>query len=205
MQNRAKPIRLLLIDNYDSFTFNLVDYVTVLGAQPIVRRHDEIDVAGCAALSPDGIVLSPGPGGPHEAGNSAELTRYAAERRLPLLGVCLGHQVLGEVFGARTVRAPAPMHGKTSLVHHDDSGLFAGLPNPFTAARYHSLTLAPDSIRSPLRMTARSGDGVVMAIEHSALPLFGVQFHPESIASTHGHDLLRAFLDCIVRVSDLAA
>ncbi len=184
---------LLLIDNYDSFTFNLYHFLGELGARCEVRRNDAITPAQALAMAPEAIVLSPGPCTPAEAGICLDLITLAAGR-VPILGVCLGHQAVGQAFGAEVVRAPAPMHGKTSAIHHTGSDVFAGLPSPFTATRYHSLTVARPSISDPLAVTAWTGDGIVMGLRHRALPIFGVQFHPESIASQHGHDLLANFL-----------
>ncbi|GAB5468985.1 MAG: aminodeoxychorismate/anthranilate synthase component II [Rhodospirillales bacterium] len=185
---------LLLIDNYDSFTYNLYHFLGDLGAAPLVRRNDQISVAEALALKPQAILLSPGPCDPDRAGICLELVAAAAERALPLLGVCLGHQTIGQVFGGRVVRAPAPMHGKLSAVHHQGQAVFEGLPSPFQATRYHSLTVAPESVPDCLTVTAKSEDGVVMGLSHESLPLHGVQFHPESIASEQGHRLLANFL-----------
>jgi anthranilate synthase component 2 len=185
---------LLLIDNYDSFTYNLCHYLGELGAEIVVRRNDALSAAAAVALAPDGIVLSPGPCTPDQAGICLDLIMLAAERRLPLLGVCLGHQAIGQAFGGRVVRAPQPWHGKTSFIHHGGSGLFQGLPSPYLATRYHSLVVDKDSLPASLDITARSDDGLVMGLAHKTLPIAGVQFHPESIASEHGHALLRNFL-----------
>jgi anthranilate synthase/aminodeoxychorismate synthase-like glutamine amidotransferase len=184
---------ILLLDNYDSFTYNIFQYLGELGAETRVVRHDEITVDVARASGVDGIVISPGPGTPDEAGISLELIRRAAGR-LPLLGVCLGHQALGQAFGGRVVRAPKLMHGKTSEIRHDGRTLFAGLPQPFTATRYHSLVVARDSVPACLEVSAWTDDGLVMGLRHRELPLEGVQFHPESILTTVGHDLLRNFL-----------
>ncbi len=184
---------ILLIDNYDSFTFNLVHYLGELGATCDVRRNDALSPRDALALEPEAIVLSPGPCSPNEAGICCELIREAAGR-VPVFGVCLGHQAIGQVFGAEVVRAPSPMHGKVSLVEHDDSDVFAGLPSPFKATRYHSLTVRPDTMPPTLVETARTADGVVMGLRHRDWPIFGVQFHPESIASEHGHAILANFL-----------
>ncbi len=184
---------LLLIDNYDSFTFNLYHFLGELGARCEVRRNDAITPAQALAMAPEAIVLSPGPCTPADAGICLDLITLAAGR-VPILGVCLGHQAVGQAFGAEVVRAPVPMHGKTSAIHHTGSDVFAGLPSPFTATRYHSLTVAQPSISDPLAVTAWTEDGIVMGLRHCALPIFGVQFHPESIASQHGHDLLANFL-----------
>ncbi|WP_338331356.1 aminodeoxychorismate/anthranilate synthase component II [Acetobacter sp. LMG 32666] len=184
---------ILLIDNYDSFTFNLVHYLGELGEECDVRRNDALSVAEAMALSPDAIVLSPGPCSPNEAGICCDLIA-AASGKIPVFGVCLGHQSIGQVFGAQVVRAPTPMHGKISPVFHNGSDVFAGLPSPFNATRYHSLTLEPSSIPNDLEVTAWTADGIIMGIRHKLHPISGVQFHPESIASEHGHDLLRNFL-----------
>ena len=185
---------LLLIDNYDSFSYNLVHYLGELGARCEVRRNDAISVADAMALAPTGIVLSPGPCDPDKAGICVELVRAAAGR-IPVLGVCLGHQAIAQAMGARIERAPEPVHGKPGMIHHDGTGVFRGLPNPFRGIRYHSLTVAPDSVPDEFEVTAKTADGVIMGISHRDLALHGVQFHPESIASEHGHRLLRNFLD----------
>jgi anthranilate synthase component 2 len=184
---------ILLIDNYDSFTFNLVHFLGDLGAACDVRRNDAVTVEAALALAPEAIVLSPGPCTPNEAGICCDLIR-AASGRVPILGVCLGHQAIGQVFGGEVVRAPRPMHGKVSPVHHRGTDIFAGLPSPFRATRYHSLTVRPDTLPAALVPTAHTEDGVIMGLRHEALPVFGVQFHPESIASEHGHDILANFL-----------
>jgi len=185
-------MRVTVIDNYDSFTFNLVQALLVLGARVAVVRHDERRVAAILAEEPDRLVISPGPGGPSEAGISAELIDQASGR-VPLLGVCLGHQCLAEVFGGRVVRV-APVHGKTSGVFHGGTGLFAGLPQGFEAARYHSLAVDPETVPDDLVVTARTADGVIMGLEHRRLPLAGVQFHPESFMTPLGPRLLARFL-----------
>ncbi len=185
---------LVLIDNYDSFTYNLLHFLGELGAAVEVRRNDVVTVEAVLALKPEGIVLSPGPCTPDSAGICLELVGAAAARRLPLLGVCLGHQAIGQAFGGKVVLAPVPMHGKRSPIHHKGTGLFAGIPNPFTAPRYHSLMVERESLPSCLDVTAESDDGVIQALAHRTLPVFGVQFHPESIASEHGHALLANFL-----------
>jgi anthranilate synthase component 2 len=185
----------LLIDNYDSFTYNLVHYLVELGAKIAVRRNDVISVEDALALGDEGIVLSPGPCDPDRAGICLALIAAAAARRRPLLGVCLGHQAVGQAFGGRVVRAPVPMHGKVSLIRHTAEGVFAGLPSPFAATRYHSLIVERDSLPKVLSVTAETDDGLIMGLAHRELPIHGVQFHPESIASEHGHDILRNFLD----------
>ncbi|MFT9408209.1 anthranilate synthase component II [Acetobacter fabarum] len=184
---------ILLIDNYDSFTFNLVHYLGELGEECDVRRNDTLNVAEAMALAPDAIVLSPGPCSPNEAGICCDLIATAAGK-IPVFGVCLGHQSIGQVFGAQVVRSPTPMHGKISPVFHNGTDVFEGLPSPFNATRYHSLTLEPSSIPDDLEVTAWTADGVIMGVRHKQHPISGVQFHPESIASEHGHDLLRNFL-----------
>lgn len=184
----------VLIDNYDSFTWNLWHYLEELGASVEVHRNDTLTVDDVLARKPAGIVLSPGPCTPNQAGICLELVRAAAGQT-PVLGVCLGHQSIGQAFGGRVVRARTVMHGKTSPIRHDGSAIFRGLPSPFTAARYHSLILERGSMPDCLRITAETGDGVIMGIQHVRHALFGVQFHPESIASEQGHALLRNFLD----------
>ncbi|MEE8273671.1 MAG: aminodeoxychorismate/anthranilate synthase component II [Alphaproteobacteria bacterium] len=187
----------ILIDNYDSFTYNLVHFLGELGAEIMVKRNDAVTVDEVLAQAPEAVVMSPGPCDPDRAGICLELVERAAGR-LPLLGVCLGHQAIGQAFGGRVVRAPYVMHGKLSAVHHNGTGVFAGLPNPFEATRYHSLVVERDSVPECLEVTAETEDGVVMGLAHRELPVHGVQFHPESIASEHGHALLRNFLDIAV-------
>ena len=184
---------LLLIDNYDSFTFNLYQYLAELGADVEVHRNDEISVEDCLAMRPDHIVISPGPCSPSEAGISVDLVRRAAGTA-PLLGVCLGHQSIGEAFGGVVRSAGEIMHGKTSMVSHDGKGVFEGLPQPFEAIRYHSLAIVPESVPADLEVTAWAESGVIMGVRHRTLPVEGVQFHPESIMTKVGHDLLRNFL-----------
>jgi anthranilate synthase component 2 len=188
-------MKLLLIDNYDSFTYNLVQFLGDLGAETQVLRNDASTAEEALAIGAAGIVLSPGPCTPDQAGICLKLIRLCAERRIPLLGVCLGHQAIGQEFGGKVIRAPAPMHGKVSAVTHDGSSVFAGLPSPFNATRYHSLIVEKSSLPAELRITAETADGLVMGLVHRTLPIHGVQFHPESIASEHGHDILRNFLD----------
>jgi len=184
---------VLVIDNYDSFVFNLVQYLGELGAEPVVHRHDELTIDEIVELDPDAVLISPGPGRPDDAGvSNAVIERLAGVK--PILGVCLGHQCIGQVFGGTVVRAPAVMHGKTSLVHHDGTGVLAGLPEPFEATRYHSLVVDPDSVPPVLEVTARTDDGVVMGLRHRELAVEGVQFHPESILTQAGHQLLSNFL-----------
>lgn len=188
----------ILIDNYDSFTYNLYHYMAELGAEVQVFRNDEITCGEIRDLKPEGIVLSPGPKTPDDAGICLEVVEtFAGE--FPILGVCLGHQAIGQVFGARVVPAPELMHGKVSEILHQGGGVFAGLPSPFNATRYHSLTLEPASFPAVLTVTARTADGVIMGLQHQTLPLYGVQFHPESILSQHGHALLQNFIDAAAR------
>ncbi|MCX7623397.1 MAG: aminodeoxychorismate/anthranilate synthase component II [Thermomicrobium sp.] len=185
---------ILVVDNYDSFTFNLVQYLAELGAEVVVRRNDEVTLEEIEALAPAGLVISPGPCTPRAAGISVPaIQRFAG--RIPLLGVCLGHQAIGAAFGARIVRAPRLMHGKTSRIHHDGRGIFTGLPNPFVATRYHSLVIDEATLPDALTVTARSEDGVIMGVRDRTGLVEGVQFHPESILTTVGKDLLRNFLD----------
>jgi anthranilate synthase component 2 len=187
-------VKILLIDNYDSFTYNLVHYMGEMGADVVVRRNDTLSVDEALKLNTLGIVLSPGPCDPDKAGICLDLIREAAGK-VPLLGVCLGHQAIGQAFGGKVVRAPQPMHGKTSTVTHDGRDLFAGIPSPFTATRYHSLVVDRASFPAALEIAATSDDDhLVMALRHREHPIFGVQFHPESIASEHGHALLGNFL-----------
>ncbi len=183
----------LLIDNYDSFTYNLVHFLCELGADVTVRRNDAITVDEALAMKPEGIVISPGPCDPDRAGICLELVGAAAGK-LPLFGVCLGFQSIGQAFGGRVVRGPVPMHGKVSQIQHHGAGVFAGLPNPFPATRYHSLIVEREGLPDCLEITAETGDGLIMGLRHKDLPVHGVQFHPESIATEHGHDLLGNFL-----------
>jgi anthranilate synthase component II len=186
--------RVVVIDNYDSFVYNLVQYLGELGAEPVVVRNDELDLAGIRALLPDRVLVSPGPGRPADAGISCEVIAGLGAEGVPVLGVCLGHQCVGEVYGGAVVRAPEIMHGKTSLIHHGGAGVLAGLPDPFVATRYHSLVVDPGSIPECLEVTAHTADGTVMGLRHRSLPVQGVQFHPESILTRSGHDLLANFL-----------
>ncbi|HPD93942.1 MAG: aminodeoxychorismate/anthranilate synthase component II [Rhodobacter sp.] len=186
---------LLLIDNYDSFTYNLVHYFGELGAEVVVRRNDALDVQQAMAMGADAIVLSPGPCDPDQAGICLPLVAAAAEARLPLLGVCLGHQTIGQAFGGKVVRAGEIVHGKLGTMHHAGQGLFQGLPSPLEATRYHSLIVDRDSLPDCLEVTAWLDSGMIMGLRHRDLPIEGVQFHPESIASQHGHAMLRNFLD----------
>jgi anthranilate synthase component 2 len=185
---------ILLIDNYDSFTFNLVQFFGDLGAECVVKRNDALTAEEALALRPEAIVLSPGPCTPNEAGICLDVVKLAAERAVPLFGVCLGHQAIGQAFGGHVVRAREPVHGKTSDVQHDNTDVFAGLPSPFTATRYHSLIVQQSTLPESLVTTAWVEDGTIMGLRHVSLPIYGVQFHPESIATAHGHDILRNFL-----------
>jgi anthranilate synthase component 2 len=187
--------RVLVVDNYDSFVYNLVQYLGELGAEPLVHRHDELSLAEIEGLEPDAVLISPGPGRPEDAGLSNEVIRRFAGRR-PTLGVCLGHQCLGQAYGAEVVRAAEIMHGKTSLIHHTGVGVFAGLPSPFEATRYHSLVVDRGSVPAELEITAWTDDGTVMGLRHRhhEIPVEGVQFHPESILTASGYDVLRNFL-----------
>jgi anthranilate synthase/aminodeoxychorismate synthase-like glutamine amidotransferase len=191
-QQPARSV-VFVLDNYDSFTYNLVQYLGEIGREIIVHRNDRITIEEIAGHAPTHIVISPGPGTPDDAGISLELISRLG-RTIPTLGVCLGHQAIGQVFGASVVRAGRVMHGKTAEVIHDGRNLHAGLRSPFTAMRYHSLILDPPTIPAELRVTARTADGEVMAIEHESFPLFGVQYHPESIMTEHGRDILKNFL-----------
>ena len=185
---------IFLIDNYDSFTFNLVHYLGELGAEVAVHRNDKVATMAVIAAEPDAIVLSPGPCTPREAGICLELIKAAAET-IPILGVCLGHQAIGDAFGGKVVRAPQPVHGKFSEIRHSGAGLFRGINAPFQATRYHSLVVERDSLPGDLTVTADTDGGLIMGLAHSRLPVHGVQFHPESIASEHGHLMLKNFLD----------
>ncbi len=184
---------LLVIDNYDSFTYNLVQYLAEIGPEVRVVRNDEIAAADIAALAPSHLVISPGPCTPNEAGISLDVIRTYAGK-IPILGVCLGHQSIGQAFGGKVVRAPRVMHGKTSQIFHDGQGVFTGLPNPFEATRYHSLVIEKTSVPADLEVTARTADEEIMAVRHRTLPVEGVQFHPESFLTTAGKDLLRNFV-----------
>jgi anthranilate synthase component 2 len=188
---------LLLIDNYDSFTYNLVHYLGELGAEVVVRRNDALNVQEAMAMRPAGIVLSPGPCDPAQAGICLALTQAAAETGTPLLGVCLGHQTIGEAFGGRVVRAGEIVHGKLGTIHHEGRGLFRGLPSPLKATRYHSLIVERESLPDVLEITAWLEDGTIMGLSHREKPIHGVQFHPESIRSEHGHAMLKTFLDTV--------
>jgi anthranilate synthase component 2 len=192
---------LLLIDNYDSFTYNLVHYLGELGAEVKVVRNDKITAEEALALKPDAIVLSPGPCDPDKAGICLELVEKA-KGDVPIMGVCLGHQTIGQIYGGDVVRAPSLMHGKMSKVHHDGKGLFKGLNNDFDATRYHSLVVDPATLPDSLEVTARTDDGIIMGLQHKSHPVHGVQFHPESIASEQGHALLKNFLDMAADFND---
>lgn len=185
---------LLLIDNYDSFTYNLVHYVGELGAEVVVKRNDEISVQDALEMQPDMILLSPGPCDPDQAGICLELTKAAAQAEIPLLGVCLGHQTIGQAFGGKVVRCHEIVHGKMGTMHHSGTSVFAGLPSPFAATRYHSLVVDRETLPDTLEVTAWLEDGTIMGLAHKTLPIHGVQFHPESIASEQGHALLNNFL-----------
>lgn len=186
---------LLLIDNYDSFTYNLVHYLGELGADVVVKRNDALNVQEAMAMNPAGILLSPGPCDPDQAGICLAMTTAAAETKTPLMGVCLGHQTIGQAFGGNVVRCKEIVHGKMGMMHHTGKGLFASLPTPFEATRYHSLIVDRDTLPDELEITAELEDGTIMGLQHKELPIHGVQFHPESIASQHGHALLQNFLN----------
>ena len=195
--------KLFLIDNYDSFTYNLFQYLSELGAKVTVRRNDRFTLAELEASEPDAIVVSPGPGTPDDSGLTCEvIERYAG--RYPILGVCLGHQAIGQVFGGKVVRAPSIFHGKVSEIQHDGKSLFQDLPNPFVATRYHSLVVAPESVPDCLEVSARTADGVIMGLRHRDLPVEGVQFHPESALTTEGKHLLKNFIDSVAEFTPAA-
>jgi anthranilate synthase component 2 len=188
---------LLLIDNYDSFTYNLVHYLGELGADVVVKRNDELNVQEAMGLNPSAIMLSPGPCDPAQAGICLALTEAAVETRTPLIGVCLGHQAIGEAFGGKVVRCGEIVHGKMGTMHHTGKSLFKDLPTPFEATRYHSLIVERETLPDCLEITAELEDGTIMGLQHKTLPIHGCQFHPESIASEHGHKMLQNFLDCV--------
>lgn len=185
---------ILLIDNYDSFTYNLLHYVAVAGIEVVVKRNDEITAGAALKLKPKGIIISPGPCDPDKAGICLELIKKA---NVPLMGVCLGHQAIGQAFGGKVIRGEKPMHGKVSEVTHTGKGLFKGLPSPFKATRYHSLIVERKTLPKDLEVTAETADGVIMGLQHKTLPIHGVQFHPESIASEHGHALIKNFVEML--------
>ena len=191
-KNAPMATTILVIDNYDSFVFNLVQYLGQLGAQCTVVRNDA--VAAQEANNYDGVLISPGPGTPEKAGVSVEMIHYCAQKRIPLLGVCLGHQAIGVAFGATVSRAPELLHGKTSLIHHSGQGVLADLPSPFTATRYHSLCVERDTVGADLEITSSTESGIVMSMRHRTLPIEGVQFHPESVLTEHGHQMLANWL-----------
>ena len=192
MSTKATATRILVVDNYDSFVFNLVQYLQQLGAECTVLRNDEVQAS--AASDYDGVLISPGPGTPEEAGVSIAMIKYCAENKIPLFGVCLGHQAIGVAFGATVSRAPELLHGKTSQVHHTGVGVFNSIPTPFTATRYHSLAVEPATISKDLEVTGKTESGVVMSMRHKTLPIEGVQFHPESVLTEHGHLMLANWL-----------
>jgi len=191
-KNAPMATKILVIDNYDSFVFNLVQYLGQLGAECTVVRNDEVEAA--AAKDYDGVLISPGPGVPEKAGVSIAMIKYCAQEKIPLFGVCLGHQAIGVAFGATVSRAPELLHGKTSLVHHKSQGVLEGLPTPFTATRYHSLCVEPQTIGDELEITSHTESGIVMSMRHRTLPIEGVQFHPESVLTEHGHAMLANWL-----------
>jgi para-aminobenzoate synthetase component 2 len=193
LESTVNPVRVLVVDNYDSFVYTIAGYLTQLGAECVVRRNDEVALADAADY--DGVLLSPGPGAPKDAGICPELVLHCAERSQPMIGVCLGHQALGEAFGATVTHASELMHGKTSQVIHDGTGVLAGLPSPFTATRYHSLAVVAETVPAELNVTGRTEGGIVMALQHRELPLYGVQFHPESVLTQGGHRLLANWLE----------
>ncbi len=184
--------RILVVDNYDSFVFNIVQYLAQLGAECTVLRNDQVEAHEAAKY--DGVLISPGPGTPEKAGVSIAMIRYCAEHSIPLFGVCLGHQAIGEAFGATVSRAPELLHGKTSIVHHNGKGVMKDLPTPFTATRYHSLAVEVDTVPETLEVTSSTDSGVIMSLRHKTLPIEGVQFHPESVLTEHGHKMLANFL-----------
>jgi para-aminobenzoate synthetase component 2 len=192
LQENQAVARILVVDNYDSFVFNIVQYLAQLGAECTVVRNDQVEAAEAAKY--DGVLISPGPGTPDKAGVSIAMIRYCAEHSIPLFGVCLGHQAIGEAFGATVSRAPELLHGKTSVVHHKGKGVMEHLPTPFTATRYHSLAVEVDTVPDVLEITSSTDSGVIMSLRHKTLPIEGVQFHPESVLTEHGHKMLANFL-----------
>jgi len=190
--NAPMATKILVVDNYDSFVFNLVQYLQQLGAECTVVRNDAVTAQEASKF--DGVLISPGPGTPEKAGISVEMIKYCAQHSIPLFGVCLGHQAIGVAFGATVSRAPELLHGKTSLVYHQQEGVLADIPSPFTATRYHSLCVEKDSVPNTLRITGSTDSGLVMSMEHTTLPIQGVQFHPESVLTEHGHQMLANWL-----------
>lgn len=185
--------KVLVIDNYDSFVYNLVQYLGELNAEPIVKRHDAITIDEVEDISPHALLISPGPGNPKQAGISVDLIKWAAGK-IPVLGICLGHQCIGEAWGGKIVHAPQVMHGKTSLISHNESGLFKNIESPFNATRYHSLMVDPESFPNELEITAKTDDGLIMGLKHKEFEIYGLQFHPESILTSYGHKLIENFL-----------
>lgn len=185
--------RVLVIDNYDSFVYNLVQYLGELNAEPLVKRHDAITIDEVENISPDALLISPGPGNPKQAGISVDLIKWAAGK-IPVLGICLGHQCIGEAWGGEIIHAPQVMHGKTSLISHNETGLFKDIKSPFKATRYHSLIVDPNSFPNELEITAKTDDGLIMGLRHRELEIHGLQFHPESVLTSHGHKLIENFL-----------
>lgn len=185
--------RVLVIDNYDSFVYNLVQYLGELNAEPLVKRHDAITIDEVENISPDALLISPGPGNPKQAGISVDLIKWAAGK-IPVLGICLGHQCIGEAWGGKIIHAPQVMHGKTSLISHNETGLFKDIKSPFKATRYHSLIVDPTSFPNELEITAKTDDGLIMGLRHRELEIHGLQFHPESVLTSHGHKLIENFL-----------
>ena len=197
-ERESRPARILVVDNYDSFVYTIVGYLQQMGAETVVVRNDEVPQAadgGVDLAGMDGVLISPGPGNPSTAGRSLEVIGACAAQEVPMLGVCLGHQALGQHFGATVAHAPQLMHGRTSELTHEGASVFAGVPSPMTATRYHSLTVVPETIPPELEVTARTADGMVMGLAHRELPLHGVQFHPESVLTEHGHLMLARFLE----------
>ena len=185
--------KVLVIDNYDSFVYNLVQYLGELNAEPIVKRHDAITIDEVEDISPHALLISPGPGNPKQAGISVDLIKWAAGK-IPVLGICLGHQCIGEAWGGKIVHAPQVMHGKTSLISHNESGLFKNIESPFNATRYHSLMVDPESFPNELEITAKTDEGLIMGLKHKEFEIYGLQFHPESILTSYGHKLIENFL-----------
>ncbi len=188
--------KVLVIDNYDSFVYKLVQYLGELKAEPIVKRNDAITIEEAEKIAPDSLLISPGPGNPEQAGMSIELIKWAAGK-IPILGICLGHQCIGEAWGGKTIHAPQIMHGKTSMISHNKTGVFQNIDSPFEATRYHSLMVDPKSFPEDLEITATTDDGLIMGLKHKEFEIYGLQFHPESILTSHGHKLIENFLSCI--------